>query len=480
MKLTETYLKRLQELSGLKLNESLIEEELLDETYEGQKDLEKLTHDILIKIGQKIIEQKYSVNPVERIVGLNTSFADSSEYSEIKEFIDDTTIKIVPTFGDIGGEKNVRGQLAYRKPDIFREREDFTIYLKYGQEDIDDVNYTFERWESQGYGEVTSASLYSGLRSSFYSTLLHELQHAYDAWRSKGKAMLGQSSEKYIKTKELAASISKAGKKNLDDFTPEEVAAIQNSYKAYQNLVHEINARFAQAMANIPLTSMDDNWKYNMKPWPEVYKKLIIYFDGWENLSDKMKKRLTQRLAKAYQEKSDNLKPEEIARQREFDKRFEKDAVNEGIKISKASRDILDDITDEKIGEEKYYKFEYTDELGGRAIGDIKTKENNKIATIIQMNSQPLGKNDDTLKRRGFFTGLLKVLNSNGINSVAINLQSSDTRKAVENLINKKILINPRNMRGVSVDMHPTLFDINFKNDSDLVSEIRNILKDIL
>lgn len=76
------------------------------------------------------------------------------------------------------------------------------------------------------------------------------------------------------------------------------------------------------------------------------------------------------------------------------------------------------------------------------------------------MNSQPYGVMDDKLKRRGFFRELIKKLKDNGIKSISIRLQSSDTRKALFKLVSDGTISNPREMTGVSVDEHPTLFDI--------------------
>ena len=67
---------------------------------------------------------------------------------------------------------------------------------------------------------------------------------------------------------------------------------------------------------------------------------------------------------------------------------------------------------------------------------------------------------EGSLKRRGFFRGLIGTLKDNGAKTVRINLQSQDTRKAVARLVEKGELVNPREMTGLSVDQHPTLFDI--------------------
>ncbi len=124
-------------------------------------------------------------------------------------------------------------------------------------------------------------------------------------------------------------------------------------------------------------------------------------------------------------------------------------------------KDILDDITDEKIGEKEYQQFNYKDDLGGVAFGTIEFSKGNKVAQIISMRSQPYGSDDINLKRRGFFRGLINQLKKDNVQSIKINLQSSDTRNALIKLVNDGTLSNPRELTGVSVDEHPTLFDIN-------------------
>ena len=94
----------------------------------------------------------------------------------------------------------------------------------------------------------------------------------------------------------------------MEDLTPEEMGAIQNSFKEYQNLVHEINARYTQAMHAVRMTGIDmETFNKTMSPWESVYKSFQSEFDGWRNLSDKMKRKLTRRLAKAYSETADEV-----------------------------------------------------------------------------------------------------------------------------------------------------------------------------
>ena len=104
--------------------------------------------------------------------------------------------------------------------------------------------------------------------------------------------------------------------------------------------------------------------------------------------------------------------------------------------------------------------WQVSDEVGGRAFGSLRNGE----ASITEMHSVPQDKRytpeEGSLKSRGFFRGLIGTLKDNGAKTVRINLQSQDTRKAVARLVEKGELVNPREMTGLSVDQHPTLFDI--------------------
>jgi len=138
-----------------------------------------------------------------------------------------------------------------------------------------------------------------------------------------------------------------------------------------------------------------------------------------------------------------------------------KKLLREGLNITNKTKDILDDITDEKISEEEYQEWNYTDEIGGRAFGTMKINDGKKIASIINMKSQP----DDyfggeKFKRRGFLRTLIKALKDNKVDSISITLQSSDSRKALSRLVDDGTLKNPRLFTGISTDEHPTLFDI--------------------
>ena len=316
----------------------IVREELLDETHTGQKDLEKFTNNILHNMSERIVRDRermeFVTQGVEGESNHITSFPlfftgtmKGEGYNEIEEFVNDTSIKIMPTTR-IPGSDTATGQLGYASPDENFGREIFELSLKYSQRDLDEIN---ELFDEKKFGDVGPKDVYFKLFYIFYTVLLHELQHAYDAWRSKGKALRGARNKEYIAGQEKARALSKV---TYDDLTPEERKAISNSHKDYQNLVHEINARYAQAIQRVNIKTMDDAWNEIMTPWKKVHGAFQSEFDGWRNLSDKMKKKLTRRLAKAYQEESENLQTAV--------ERFGQDMADEILaEVRKIVRDVL-------------------------------------------------------------------------------------------------------------------------------------------
>lgn len=138
--------------------------------------------------------------------------------------------------------------------------------------------------------------------------------------------------------------------------------------------------------------------------------------------------------------------------------------LKESFVVSKKVQKVkeYDDITgDDIVKDVSYTHFEYSDIIGGKAYGEI-VDDN---ARIIGMNSVPsefkYSADEYKFKRRGFFKDLIRELYIHGIRTITINIQSSDTRKAVERLLNSNVLMNPRNYTGSSEDLHPKTFDIN-------------------
>lgn len=140
----------------------------------------------------------------------------------------------------------------------------------------------------------------------FESTLVHELTHVFDAYRSNGKFSSSQANKKYQKVRN-DAYWSKM--KSLDKMTDDDKNKIRKSYSNYLNLKHEINARFNQALKEIStggLFKVDrGDRKFHYITFKEFYADFIKHFQGWDNLEPKQKKRLDRRLVKTYDDARD-------------------------------------------------------------------------------------------------------------------------------------------------------------------------------
>tara|TARA_R110000772_G_scaffold17946_3_gene49947 strand:+ start:112715 stop:114205 length:1491 start_codon:yes stop_codon:yes gene_type:complete len=286
-------------MKGFILNKLIENRVEIDETYSGQKDLEKLTNSTLTAMAEKLVKtrKEYDESGREDIPVWNvpTIFAPrDGEWEEISDFINSVRILVKPVTNPIGGSESTKGQVTAE----YIHSQKILLYLN--QESLNKVNKVLFK---EG---VVAYDVYFELYYIFYTTLLHELQHTYDIWRSKGNAINKQSTKKYSDSQTKYKEIRSKVRANL---TPHELQAAGNHEKRYLNLPHEINARFTQALHNLTLVSLDwDTFDDIKAPWEEVYREFKSKFVGWRFLGDKNKRRLTQRVAKMYQEASENMK----------------------------------------------------------------------------------------------------------------------------------------------------------------------------
>jgi hypothetical protein len=131
------------------------------------------------------------------------------------------------------------------------------------------------------------------------STILHELQHAYDSWRSQGMFMASKRGYDY--DKEYS---------NLPKGTP----ITQKQRDEYDKLEYEINARFTQAIKEIQFyitnTGMDKNKPNGYLtpvPFSSVKSQFENNFGAYEKMTPNFRKRLMRRLSQAYHQILDRV-----------------------------------------------------------------------------------------------------------------------------------------------------------------------------
>lgn len=234
--------------------------EFLTESHDDINELEMLNDDI-IKIFAKYINKNRSFMRGDYSYTIKNIFEDINinKFNKIKDFIKNNFLNLISIsiiqYNDIDGEY-IDNKITINVD--FTKKTDFDI-IKSGDEH--DIYYLLDR--------------------SVRSTLTHELQHAYDDYRSGGKY---NKQNKYV----------------------------ENDLKVYYNSYQELNANFTTAIHNTTFY-MDE---YELTPTSEedgivlIIRKIVDFdvvkrdfikkFNGWYYLDENIKKKTLNKLGKYY------------------------------------------------------------------------------------------------------------------------------------------------------------------------------------
>lgn len=206
------------------------------------------------------------------------------EYNELKDFINDEkfgNIMIIPI-----KDRN----LSKKRLGDYNERGMITLY--YSDDLLSELRKAKHKLlKESDFKEVDfSDNAFQILKTHFFDTLLHELQHVYDDYRSDGKYSKHLTSD-FFKNKHTADLLH-----SKDRLSGEEKDFINNINKQYLKFPHEINARFTQAISKIDFT----------KDWTSVLKSFKYNFHGWDLMSDKYKKKLIRKLSQFFHFKKED------------------------------------------------------------------------------------------------------------------------------------------------------------------------------
>jgi hypothetical protein len=248
----------------------------LFESYQSQKELEKLVSDILKKINDKTLSDFNDKVTKYKFITFNE--IEVSEYALLKDFlIDFKDLEIHPLltvdFRKYSNDNAIYIAVKNKDNSIGR-----LILLNITVGFISDVNEYIDEFG------IEKAFVKSEEKLNLYysSELLHELQHAYDDWRRKGNL----DKVKY-------------DSKNLD-------------FKSYINNPFEVDARFAEAIKKTKFYR--DDWEakfskdldlYEMIPFEEVYKEFLNNLDHTKHLNDEHRKRLLRKFGQFYEKEKD-------------------------------------------------------------------------------------------------------------------------------------------------------------------------------
>ncbi len=280
--------------------------EILLENYNVNKELEIGTNRILDTLS-KIIVANSDDEGINEIPDVDTSKVSTSDLTLIVDLLKKPIF--VKFILKNHNPKGVKGTFA-RKTKYEDGYDDFTIKIHYTTHDLEQINDIFNKSVEDGF-DVDGSVIKFELNKLFGSTMLHELTHAYDSFRSNDNYRNGSGNERY---KALAKEKDSLLDKDKSNYTPEELEAIKRGHNAYLNLTHEINARFSQAIKDIHFTTVDDehNWMPYVKPFKDLLYEFEITFTGWDVLSNAMKRRLIKRLVLHYNDFKEEFETKNI------------------------------------------------------------------------------------------------------------------------------------------------------------------------
>ena len=273
---------------------------LLDEDYESIQEIKLFANDILrlfAKENFKEIVRKegllHKANLVAlTIEGVYQKSDNKQKYVKLKDFVTNANVVV---YVMKKGNDNIKGHysLILSKEYNHTNYRDITIF--YSENLEKNLQEKIKEYKDNNR-ELTPTDIYVTMYYELVSTAIHELQHAYDDYRSKGKS---------FNTKEFKAYMEKyAEKEEFADKKEEVIAA-----KEYLKLPHEVWARFSQAMDKTRFTSgdfvKDESGKYfmklEMKSLKSVVNSFFYNFENWGTLlapGDKLS-RIQKRLINA-------------------------------------------------------------------------------------------------------------------------------------------------------------------------------------
>jgi len=260
--------------------QKVLNENVLSEDFESVKEIKEFANQVLIyaaKVNLEYIQRQLKegmdirLYPVKLI---DVYQQDPKKNTTLSDFIINSNVWV--RFTPAKSNKTLGNYTFFDDPNYENERSR-SINLFYNATDLGvELDKKIKEHKFFEYRDVYFTFYYK-----FESTLQHELQHAYDDFRSNSKLFLTKKAKDFETSKPVDGEM---------DFVNNGILQ-----KKYLNLQHEIWARFTQAVSKTRFTTIDFETTHiihKMNPLPEVLKNFRSEFVGWRLLPDKMKKKL--------------------------------------------------------------------------------------------------------------------------------------------------------------------------------------------
>ena len=218
------------------------------------------------KFYKELKKEDYTYENLKEIIDIN-------KYNMLKDFINNFNLDVV--FYKVNNE-NLKGEFS---PENYDEYEPQGAIL------INQKNPEFMKNLQKGYAKYDDNEyeiLKYALSNTFRGTIVHELQHSYDYFRSKGN---------FSKSKQTTEYRKQVDKDNIDNGLSPTAQLLS------AKLPHEQWAIFTQVIQEI-----DFNTDFN-----NVLKQFKTKYRNYNQLDEKQKKRLYNVLYQYYDNKNDKL-----------------------------------------------------------------------------------------------------------------------------------------------------------------------------
>ena len=280
--------------------------DILREGYKEVDELERLAEaciDLIIKQNSQRIapvfkwrfdNPKTSFNEFQEIIRNNFFFSNQtigikeagkggSGYPILKEFIKESGIRV--EFSNKAGTSGVYVGGSLKRIYIKMDTKPFANDFAY---QVDIAMHLLKKLPPESK-MINALDIVMG--ANIRSTLIHELQHAYDDWRSGGKYDRNKRTADYRKTY------------STDTLSGGDVTFSPEHWAKYVQLPHEYWARFSQTVRDIFMFPA----AYE-KPFPDIQKKFVEKFPGYKLMQEPDKKRLLKALYKYWDENRKKIK----------------------------------------------------------------------------------------------------------------------------------------------------------------------------
>jgi hypothetical protein len=264
----------------------------INETYSSIKDIKNLANDIFKEAciqTQKRFSKDSNINTISSVI-LGEINIEKYKDDKIKDFIDNAFIEIIFKEKENDDDKSHYETIEEVNYNLSRKRHIIIYYNK---------NFFKDRIKKLSTENITENSFYLNFFSlELIQKLIHEIQHAFDDFRSNHKFFLTKKSDKYFK---------KYGRDDMFNDSDDDNEI--KHFKEYLNLPHEISARFTQTINDMHFSTFDwdekGNMIYIMYPLENVIRDFKLRIKGFHNFPEKTKRKLISKLSQYWHKEQD-------------------------------------------------------------------------------------------------------------------------------------------------------------------------------